>query len=140
MRIAESQIQWERYNAMLVVNTIFMTLIGLTLNPNSNVPILVKQILPPLGIILCLLWLQMTKRGFMWTKFWTDLARTIEDKHGHKNQINPFVEGLIHKIKNEAFINTKIASFIVIWIFIVIYLITLIDNIFPYLCNICRIK
>ena len=140
MRIAESEIQWERYNAMLVVNTIFIALIGLTFNPESVVPILVKQILPPMGIVLCLLWFQMTKRGFMWTKFWTDLARIIEEKYGNKNQINPFIEGLIHKAKNKTVINTKNASYFIICIFIGIYLIIFINNIIPYICCLCRIK
>lgn len=30
MRIAEAQIQWDRYSAMLVVNTIFIGFIGFT--------------------------------------------------------------------------------------------------------------
>lgn len=45
MRIAESQIQWERYNAILVVNTIFIGLIGFTFSKEFNVPVLVKQLL-----------------------------------------------------------------------------------------------
>ena len=140
MRIAESQIQWERYNAILVVNTIFLALIGFTFNSNSVVPIVVKQILPPLGIILCWLWFQVTKRGFMWTKFWTDLARTIEEKNGEKNQINPFMEGLIHKAKNETIINTQIASYLIIYIFISIYTVIFINNIIPYICCLCWIR
>lgn len=132
MRIAESQIQWERYNAMLVVNTIFIALMGFTFDPKFKVPILVEQILPPLGIVLCYLWIQMTKRGFMWVKFWTDLARTIEEKYGNKNQINPFSEGLLHKIHNQTVVRTENASYFIIGIFITIYSMIFVNNLIPY--------
>jgi len=140
MRIAESQIQWERYNAMLVVNTIFIGLIGFTFSSDFNFPILVKQVLSPLGIVLCLLWFQMTKRGFMWTKFWTDLARTIEEEHEIKNQINPFVEGLIHKSRHETILKTANASYLVIFIFVSIYLIIFANNMTSYIYDLCRMK
>lgn len=140
MRIAESQIQWERYNAMLVINTIFIGLVGFTYSTDFEIPLIIKQILSPLGIILCLLWLQMTKRGFMWTTFWTEKAREIEEKYGNKQQINPFIEGKKHKDANEVTFNTRMSSYSIIVMFIIIYLLIFINNILPYICDLCRNK
>lgn len=107
MRIAESQIQWARYSAILVVNTIFIGLLGFTYSKEFAIPIIIQQLLPLLGIVLCLLWFRMTKRGFMWVKFWTDMAREIEEKGGDRNRLKPFVKGLKHKNSSEVIINTS---------------------------------
>lgn len=135
MRISESQIQWERYNAMLVVNTIVMGLIGLT-SDDFKIPFFIKQILPIIGILLCFLWSQMTKRGFMWTRFWTEEARKIEDITKDDNLIKPFNDGLMHKSYNESFFNTQLSSQVIIGIFIILYLTIFIWNICPTICNI----
>lgn len=134
MRISESQIQWERYNSMLVVNTIVIGLIGFT-GGEFRIPLLVKQTLPVIGILLCLLWSQMTKRGFMWTRFWTEEARKIEDITIVDNLIKPFNDGLMHKAYNESFFNTQRSSQVIIWIFIIFYLTIFIWNICPTICN-----
>ena len=96
MRISEAQIQWERFNAMLVINTIFIGLIGFTFSNDFKIPIIIQKFIPLIGIFLCILWYRMTARGFMWTRFWTKEARKIEEKYCIKNQIKPFVDGKKH--------------------------------------------
>ena len=133
MRIAEGQIQWERYNAMLVINTIFMGFVGFTFSKEFNIPNLIKLTLPFLGILLCLLWLQMTQRGFMWVIFWTNKAREIEIFSGDKNSVRPFADGKKYKESHETTINTRFASYSIIAMFIGLYLLILFQNVRPYL-------
>ncbi len=134
MRISESQIQWERFNAMLVINTILIGFIGFTYSTEFKIPIFIQLFLSPMGIVLSLLWMRMTNRGFMWTKFWTDEARIIEEKN--KEQIiKPFKEGKIHKETNEVLVNTQLASKIIIYMFIVFYLLFFINKLFPYIAT-----
>lgn len=137
MRVSEAQIQWERFNAMLVINTIFIGLIGFTFSKDFNVPSPIKELLPLLGILLSILWYKVTKRGFMWTKFWTDEAREIEKENMSENKIRPFNEGLIHKIDNKAFLNTEWSSYFIIFIFLFLYLILFINNIILLINRFC---
>jgi hypothetical protein len=111
---------------MLVVNTIFIGLIGFSYSNEFRIPVLVRQALPALGIILCFLWFQMTKRGFMWIKFWISEANKIEKKYkDKKDMINPVLDGdEYRKLSTEPF-TTKPSAYLVIGIFLIIYLLTL---------------
>ena len=140
MRNSEAQIQWERFNAMLVVNTIFMTLLGLSFVNENKIPPIIRHMLPILGIFLCILWNRMTGRGFMWTKFWITKARNIEEKFGSNNQINPIIDGYKYHLQHEETFNTRQASSLIIWIFIIIYLIIFMNNVIPYICGVCSLK
>ncbi|OGH10809.1 MAG: hypothetical protein A3B38_03860 [Candidatus Levybacteria bacterium RIFCSPLOWO2_01_FULL_36_13] len=137
MRISEAQIQWERFNAMLVINTIFIGLIGFSFGKDFIVPTPIKEFLPLFGIFLCVLWFKVTRRGFMWTQFWTETARKIEEKDVDKNQIRPFNDGLIHKIENKTLLNTSISSYLIIAIFALIYFALLLITISTFLNNLC---
>lgn len=140
MRIAESQIQWERFSSMLIVNTIFIGLLGFTYSNEFEIPIIIQFLIPVLGIVLCLLWQRMTSRGFMWVKFWTDKAREIEKKNNGNHLINPFMEGKIFKEKNLVRINTQKAASIIIAMFIILYSVDLLIRAYPYIklfVNLC---
>lgn len=134
MRIAESQIQWERFNAMLVINTILIGFIGFTYSNEFKIPTIIQLFLPPMGIFLSILWMRMTNRGFMWTKFWTDEAKKIEEKNREKI-IKPFTDGKIYKEANKILINTQLSSKVIIYLFITFYLLFFVDKLFPYILN-----
>jgi len=123
---SEGQIQWARFNAILVVNTIFLAIIGFTYN-NNFLPVS-RQMLAVLGIVLCFLWFQMTKRGFMWIRFFTTKARKIEEIENKKYSVNPFMEGYEHKQMSDEIFNTRNASFIIIGIFTAIYFFILLSK------------
>ncbi len=138
MRIAESQVQWERFNAMLVVNTILIGLIGFASRQDSNIPTIIQILFLPMSIFICILWMKMTSRGFMWTKYWTDKARKIEEEYGDKMLVKPFIEGRKHKCDNEVVFNTQRSSELIIKIFIVLYASILIYRIVPYMSVLFR--
>ncbi len=129
LKNSEGEIQWNRYNAMLVVNTIFIGFIGFTYNKDFSFPWFFKIIFwltPVLGLLLCHLWYKMTERGFMWSEFWMTKANEIENQINGK--INPIKEG--KKLRDIIGAGaTKNASFIIINVFALIYVLMLINNI-----------
>jgi hypothetical protein len=129
LKNAEGQIQWSRYNAMLVVNTIFLGFIGSSYNKDFYLPdflYFVLELLPVLGLILCLCWYKMTERGFIWTQFWMKEANKIE-KEVIRGNVNPVLEGEeLRDIIGSGI--TKKASFTVIGIFAFIYLLISLGN------------
>lgn len=129
LKTSEGEIQWARYNCMLVVNGAFTGLIFLTYS-NSSVPVFLTILLsfvPILGLLLCYLWYNMTQRGFMWTNFWITEANRIEDQID--GEINPVQEGNDFR-SNLAIGVTKNASLLIIKVFGVIYLVLLLINVY----------
>lgn len=129
LKNSEGEIQWNRYSAMLVVNTIFIGFIGFTYNKDFSFPWFFKIIfwlIPVLGLLLCHLWHKMTERGFMWSEFWMIKANKIEGQINGK--INPIKEGEeLRNILGKGV--TKNASFMIIGIFAFIYILMFINNI-----------
>lgn len=132
LKCSEGEIQWNRYNAMLVANTIIIGLISFTFNRDFNFPVGFKVIFwltPMLGLLLCKYWYQVTDRGFIWSHFWMKKANEIENQI--EGQINPVQEGE-NLANNIGFGVTKTVSFRIIYIFAAIYALMLINN-FIYL-------
>lgn len=127
---SEGEIQWNRYNAILVANTIFVSLFSFAANSDGSAPILkiVVWVIPIFGIVLCFLWYIVTKRGFLWSTFWIKKANEIESQI--KGKINPIQEGkeLRDMIGPEA---TKKAAVAIIIIFIVLYVFMFLSNFLP---------
>ena len=124
---SEGQIQWSRYSTMLIVNTIFVGLISTTYN-NS---IFFKQnllFMPLAGILLCVLWFLMTKKGFVWINFWIVKARKLEKYINDKNNINSINQGNEFREQKHDLINTEVASYVVIAIIGFIYLLFFINK------------
>lgn len=132
LKASEGEIQWSRYNAMLVVNTLIIGFIGLSYKEDLTFSWLIKSLLvfvPILGILLCRIWYQMTDRGFMWTKYWMLKANEIENEI--KSNTNPIQEGKeILEIIGEGI--TKKSSLLIIKIFTLVYLLILINNFLPH--------
>lgn len=128
LKASEGDIQWSRYNAMLVVNTIIVGFIGFAYNREFDFPFFFNILFwftPLLGLLLCYAWHQMTKRGFMWTKFWMDTAYRIEGQID--GDINPVQEGReLRDTIGEGV--TKRASLRIINFFAVIYTLIFIFN------------
>lgn len=125
LRISEGEIQWSRYNAILIVNTIFITLLGLVYSVNFKLPHFKKElqlIAPILGLVLCYLWHRVSKRGFKWIEFWMSKARKLEVYLKDRSEINPITLGNEFRSSNKVIINTELASFYIIIIFSLIYI------------------
>lgn len=84
--ISEGNILWNRYNAILVFNTILITAIGLSYQDGVSLPPLVKIFLPIAGLVVCYIWFIVTLRGFQWIEFWITKARKIEEEYLVKNK------------------------------------------------------
>ncbi|MEK7186375.1 MAG: hypothetical protein AAB675_03345 [Patescibacteria group bacterium] len=120
----EGEVQWSRYSAILLVNTIFIAIIGFSYGIEFKGSYrLFRTVAPLLGLLLCFLWYQMTDRGFIWMNHWITEARKIEDKQ-LKGEINPVNAGQELKSKIGAGV-TKKASFLVIGIIAFVYLLML---------------
>ena len=77
--IYEGQLIWARFNAMLIENTIVVTIIGFFVTKDPT-PYLVTCILSAAGIVLCMAWYIMMQRGFGYYKYWIFSARELEGK------------------------------------------------------------
>ena len=71
---------WARFNAMLVANSVILALIGL-LYGVADIPPLFKKSLPIAGLVLCGVWLIITKRAFDYYTYWILSARELEEEH-----------------------------------------------------------
>ncbi|HUD20336.1 MAG TPA: hypothetical protein VMR81_07880 [Patescibacteria group bacterium] len=125
--ISESEILWNRYNALLVFNSILITAIGFSYQGNLNLPLLVVASLPIAGLLSCYLWFIVTLRGFQWIKFWTVTARKIEEKYLPDDNpiLNPINNGKNHREDVVGWPKTQIASYILILVTAILYLIFL---------------
>lgn len=126
---SEGQIQWSRYNAMLVVNTILVGLI--TLNRDFNFPKFFQILFllaPIFGFILCILWHRMTDRGFVWMNHWIYEANKLEDQF--KEQRNPIQNGEELRSKIGANV-TRNSSLLIIKIIALSYFLITVVNVCP---------
>ena len=76
----EGELVWSKFNAMLVANSIVLALIGFTLNSNQ-LPQVLAVGMPVAGLLLCLAWFLLTKRGFDNYVYWILSARELEERH-----------------------------------------------------------
>ena len=123
---SEGQIQWSRYNAILVVNTVFFAFLTLNKNFGLNYSQNLFYFLPIVGLFICILWHRMTDRGFIWMNHWIIEANNLEELL--KGENNPVRNGdeLRSKIGKNV---TKNATLMIIKIFALLYLILAIINI-----------
>lgn len=110
---SEGQILWNRFGAMLAINTLLIGFIGIAHNPPKILQIGISVV----GIIFCSFWYQMTKRGFMWIKNWIVEANNIEGQID--GQINPVKNGAEFRLK----IGSDLTEQISLWMILIIGLI-----------------
>lgn len=125
---SEGQIQWSRYNAMLVVNTILFGLISLKDFTFPDFFQFLFRLLPIFGLILCYSWHRMTERGFVWMNHWISEANKLEKQLG--GQLNPIQSGdeLRFKVGTNVIKND---SLLIIKIIALLYLFMTIVNVGP---------
>lgn len=78
---SQGEIQWTRYSAMLVINTVLIGLLGFAYSSNFRFPFLLKLLFlltPIFGIFLCNLWWKISNKGFFWIDHWLGQARELE--------------------------------------------------------------
>ena len=129
---------WARFNVMLVANSIIIAIIGFLLTADQ-IPIAIAIILPIVGIILCILWVIMMKRGFDYQLYYLLAARELEEMY-LLEPIQTISRGGIYASGEEIyltldgkkssfrmsfwsrFLRAHIASYLVVILFILVYI------------------
>jgi hypothetical protein len=78
--IAEGEQIWARFNAMLVVNSIIVAVIGFALAGQRMLPIITVS-LPIAGLVVCAVWYVLMKRDFEYQAYLIYSAREIEERY-----------------------------------------------------------
>ncbi len=76
----EGQLVWSKFNAMLLANSIVLAVIGLAISSQRELPMFTIG-MPIAGLIFCVLWFLITKRGFDNYTYWILSARELEEQH-----------------------------------------------------------
>ena len=133
---SQGEIQWTRFSAILIINTLLIGLIGFAYSKDFNFTIFLKiafLLIPIFGIYLCDLWYKISDRGFFWIDFWLISARELE--RNLPGGINPVTKGRDERDKLEEKSITKNAALSIIRSFKWIYIIIFIANAIFIVCN-----
>ncbi len=71
---------WERFNIMLVANSVLIAAIGLTTTSQRPVPLL-SHFSPWLGLVLCILWFLLVRRTLESAEYYILSARELEERY-----------------------------------------------------------
>jgi hypothetical protein len=77
----QGQINWNRFNVMLVANSVIVAVIGSMLSGGNPLPSLIIS-LAVLGFVLCIVWVLLTARGFGYLSYWFLCAVELEKQLG----------------------------------------------------------
>ena len=69
---------WSKFNAMLVANGFVLAIAGVTASA-PTAPTALQKAIAAGGLVLCLLWANLTSRGFDNYVYWIQSARELED-------------------------------------------------------------
>ncbi len=70
---------WSKFNAMLLANSVLAAIIGFSVGSGPQV---LPRVTSCLGLVLCLVWFALTKRGFDQYIYWIFAARELESRLG----------------------------------------------------------
>ncbi len=140
LMIFEGELLWSKFTSMLTAQSLLVALIAILLNSATNTLLVI--LLSIAGLVLCFLWFQITSRGFSFNKYYTLVAREMEEKMN--DDLNVLRRGYKFKngqtiafnISNQAdektiffsrpwysnLLSTPQASYLTIMVFAVIYL------------------
>lgn len=130
--ISESEVLWNRYNTLLVFNSILIATIGLSYQNNIHLPTLISISLPIVGLITCFIWTFTTFKGFRWIYKWIVYARDIENKYikDDNDKYNPIIRGNINRSANNIKIGANEIGITEICCYILIVLTTAMYSLF----------
>jgi len=78
----EGSLIWSRFTAMVYANTITMAAISVILASSQAVNLkFITILIAFLGILLCVCWYILNRRGFAYYKYWIFSARELEEQH-----------------------------------------------------------
>jgi len=143
------EVLWQKYNALLVANSIVISAIGLVLK-GQDTSLVLCLILPFLGLMLCAMWFLIVERSREYHIYFMLSAREIEEKY-LANEVKSLERGARYgkgeqvalRLGGEAkplqmsrwarWLKTRTLSCIVILIFVLIYLFVFVSSVL----NVC---
>jgi hypothetical protein len=78
--IYQGQLNWNRFNVMLVANSLIIAIIGSVFSSQRPLPYLAIALALG-GIGLCVAWVLLTARGFDYHRYWGLCAWELEEQH-----------------------------------------------------------
>jgi hypothetical protein len=75
----EGEQNWARFNVMLVANSVIIAVIGLAVTNQEPLPS-ISFGMSVVGLILCITWFLIMKRGFDYQNYYVMSAREIEER------------------------------------------------------------
>jgi hypothetical protein len=73
----ENTITWARFNTMLTANSFIVSAFSIGARQSSELA-QVAHFFPFFGLFICVVWLAMMERGFMYHNIWREEARKVE--------------------------------------------------------------
>lgn len=111
--VSESGLVWNRLGAMIVANTIILTLIGIGMTAETRLPLVLLLPLCGAGIILCILWLLMTARGYDYLLHYRVSAEDLEKELQGVDTVSGSKKGGM---------TGRTLSYVIIIVFVILYL------------------
>jgi hypothetical protein len=76
---SEGEENWARFNVMLVANSVIIAVIGLTITNQPPIPS-ISIGMSVVGLILCITWFLIMRRGFDYQNYYVMSARELEER------------------------------------------------------------
>lgn len=91
----QGDLNWNRFNVMLVANSIILAIVGVAFTSQHPLPMLTvtlpilglvslpvfTALLPLLGLVLCVAWFLLTMHGYDFQAYWADSALELEERY-----------------------------------------------------------
>jgi amino acid permease len=74
---------WNRFNIMLTANSVLVSVIGVLLSSDADLTVF-AVLLPIVGLVLCVVWILLAARGFVYHKYWASRACELEEAYLRK--------------------------------------------------------
>ncbi|MCE5250269.1 hypothetical protein LLG96_08620 [bacterium] len=146
---SESEQTWARFNVMIVANSIILAIIGLVVT-SEHAMLSISFVMSIVGIIMCIMWLFITKRGFDYQDYYVNSARELEErflrhviKTASRGSIFADGQSVTFELDGKTtkfqmsrcsrIARARFISIVVIFLFIIVYVLALLQSIWIYL-------
>ena len=75
----QGSLNWNRFNVMLAANSIIVAVLGVVSNQSTS--LVIRFLLPVIGLFLCVVWVFLTSRGFDYHRYWSAQALALEREY-----------------------------------------------------------
>src|SRR4051812_32678421 len=119
----EVAITWSRFNIMVAANSVIITGTGVAASHQTDLYWLARA-LPIAGFLLCIMWIMMMIRAFMYHELWRTSTCEIE-KEFSESSIRTLEKAIL--LRSKAKLKAVHYAIFVIIIFLILYLVAIIE-------------